>query len=326
MKHPDLEVVDMRRDESFKAWSHGYPYHTVRWHSHPEYELHLILVTSGKYFVGDFVGTFVPGNLVLVGPNVPHNWISDVPDDQFVEQRSLVIQFSQGFAANCIKAFPEWREAETVLKESGRGTLFDPATSAAVRPIATALVDAHGLHRLTLFMILLERLCAAGERKLLVSPAYHVDPASLPSTRIVHALDYVAKNLTEDIREADVAQLTGQSVSAFSRSFRRHAGLPFVQYVNRMRIELACQLLSDDEPSITNICFQSGYKNVSNFNRQFRATKGMSPSEFRIWQRLNATTGASASDSLSASMPAGLANRPPGGPPFTSSRFGAGIN
>ena len=77
--HPDLEVVQIRSGESFKAWSHGYPFHTVRWHFHPEYEIHQVVATSGRYFVGDFIGEFEPGNLVLTGPNLPHNWVSDVP-------------------------------------------------------------------------------------------------------------------------------------------------------------------------------------------------------------------------------------------------------
>jgi hypothetical protein len=78
---PDLEVVQIGRSESFKAWEHGYPYHTVRWHFHPEYEIHHVVATSGHYFVGDFIGNFEPGNLVLTGPNLPHNWVSDVTVD-----------------------------------------------------------------------------------------------------------------------------------------------------------------------------------------------------------------------------------------------------
>jgi hypothetical protein len=70
---PDLEMVDVPRDESFKVWSHGYPYRTVRWHYHPEYEIHLITATTGTYFVGDYVGSFEPGNLVMTGSNLPHN-------------------------------------------------------------------------------------------------------------------------------------------------------------------------------------------------------------------------------------------------------------
>ena len=77
---PDLEVIQITPSKSFSTKSHGYPYHTVRWHFHPEFEIHQIVATRGRYFVGDFIGEFEPGNLVLTGPNLPHNWISDVPD------------------------------------------------------------------------------------------------------------------------------------------------------------------------------------------------------------------------------------------------------
>ena len=74
---PDLEVVDVLQHESFKVWGHGYPFRTVRWHFHPEYEIQLITETSGQYFVGDYVGRFAPGNLVLTGPDLPHNWVRE---------------------------------------------------------------------------------------------------------------------------------------------------------------------------------------------------------------------------------------------------------
>ena len=90
---PDLELVAVPRDESFKVWSHGYPYRTVRWHFHPEYEIQLITSTTGKYFVGDFIGNFAPGNLVMTGPNLPHNWVSNVPHGERVDERCLILQF-----------------------------------------------------------------------------------------------------------------------------------------------------------------------------------------------------------------------------------------
>src|ERR1700753_4104883 len=96
---PDLELVAVPRDESFKVWSHGYPYRTVRWHFHPEYEIHLITATTGKFFVGDHIGNFAPGNLAMVGSNLPHNWVSNVPGGQPVNERCFVLQFDAGFIA-----------------------------------------------------------------------------------------------------------------------------------------------------------------------------------------------------------------------------------
>ncbi|MFX5756418.1 AraC family ligand binding domain-containing protein, partial [Acinetobacter baumannii] len=81
---PDLELVHTRQDESFRAWVHDYPHTVAKWHFHPEYEVHVITASSGKFFVGDFIGDFGPGNLVLTGPNLPHNWVSNLGADEHV--------------------------------------------------------------------------------------------------------------------------------------------------------------------------------------------------------------------------------------------------
>lgn len=284
---PDLEVVDVRRGESFKAWAHGYPYRTVRWHFHPEFEVHLIVETTGQMFVGDYVGGFGPGNLVLMGPSLPHNWVSDVPEGRTIAERNLVVQFGQAFVSRCADSFTEWRHVEALLADARRGVQFGPRTSEAIKPLFAELIHARGLRRIVLFLSMLQILIDATDRELLASPAYEADASSFASTRINHVLAYLGKNLANELRETDLARLAGQSVSAFSHDFRRHTGLPFVQYVNRMRINLACQLLMDGDASITDICFRSGFNNLSNFNRQFLAVKGMSPSRFRRYQALN---------------------------------------
>ena len=102
---PDLEVVQIGRAESFKAWEHGYPFHTVRWHFHSEYELHHVVDTGGHYFVGDFIGNFAPGNLVLTGPNLPHNWVSDVAPDSRIPLRGRVLQFTEKFMRDTTMLF-----------------------------------------------------------------------------------------------------------------------------------------------------------------------------------------------------------------------------
>ncbi len=299
---PDLELVAVPAAESFKVWAHGYPYRTVRWHFHPEYEIHLITATTGKYFVGDHIGNFVPGNLVMVGPNLPHNWVSSVPPGERVDERCLVLQFDAAFVTRAIEAFPEFRRVEALLDASRTGLLFAPETGAAVEPILREMVGAQGLRRVMLFIALFDQLLRSAEPHRLASAAYHADPTRYAGSRINHVLTFIGKNLSQELREADLAALAGQSVSAFSRYFRRHTGVPFVQYVNQLRIDLACQLLLSDELSITGICYQVGFNNLSNFNRQFLQIKGMSPSRWRAWQRLNAASAAGSA--VAATVPA----------------------
>nr|WP_175836775.1 AraC family transcriptional regulator [Burkholderia anthina] len=293
---PDLELVAVPRDESFKVWSHGYPYSTVRWHFHPEYELHLITATTGKYFVGDYIGDFSAGNLVMAGPNLPHNWVSNVPSGEQVSERCLVLQFDTEFIVRAIAAFPEFKKVTGLLEASNWGVLFTPETGAAAEPIMREMLNAQGMHRIALFVSLFDLLLQSNEPVKLASAAYRAEPARYAETRINHVLSHIGKNLSQELREADLAGLAGQSVSAFSRYFRRHTGVPFVQYVNRLRINLACQLLMSGELSISDIGYQVGFNNLSNFNRQFLLLKGMSPSKWRGYQQLNVASGLEAAE------------------------------
>ncbi|HTN64468.1 MAG TPA: AraC family transcriptional regulator [Devosia sp.] len=279
---PDLEVVQIRRGESFKAWSHGYPYHTVRWHFHPEYELHHVVATRGRYFVGDFIGEFEPGNLVLTGPNLPHNWVSDMPEGAVVPLRCRIVQFSEDFIGNAMKLLPELAPLGHVLEQSRHGALFSAETAQEIAPALEELLIAQGVRRIELFMAIAGALSRGTGVRTLASSTYLPDPSGYMSIAINKVLAYIGCHLTEPFHESDLAAIAGQSPSAFSRSFRRHTGMALVQYVNRLRINLACQLLmSDDAMPITEICFAVGFNNLSNFNRQFLAQKGMAPSRFR---------------------------------------------
>lgn len=278
---PDLEVVQIGHSESFKAWAHGYPFRTVRWHFHPEYEIHYVVATSGNYFVGDFIGEFEPGNLVLTGPNLPHNWVSHVPPGVHVPLRGRVVQFSQDFIADAMKVFPEFCTLTPVLEVSRRGALFSSPTAVQVAPLLEQLIEAKGVARIALFVSVLAAMSRCTGVRSLASTSYVPDPSGFMSTGINEALAYIDQHLTEPFSEGDLAAIAKLSPSAFSRSFKRHTGMALVQYVNRLRINLACQMLmSEARSAITEICFAVGFNNLSNFNRQFLAQKGMPPSRF----------------------------------------------
>ena len=279
---PDLEVVQIGQDESFCAWEHGYPFRTVRWHFHPACEIHYVVATTGLYFVGDFIGEFGPGNLVLTGPNLPHNWISNVPSGTTVPVRSRVVQFSEGFVAGAAAVLPELVAIRPVLELSRRGALFGERTADVVAPMLAELGGARGIRRIELFMGILGALSRDEAARPLTSAGYLPDPSGFMSAGINKALAYIDAHLTDPFTEGDLAALAGLSASAFSRSFRRHTGMALVQYVNRLRVNLACQLLMRDEAlPITEIAFAAGFNNLSNFNRQFLTQKGMPPSRFR---------------------------------------------
>jgi AraC-like DNA-binding protein len=293
--HPDLEIVDVSGEESFAAWAHGYPYRTVRWHFHPQYEIQLIVETQGVYFVGDHIGRFEPGNLVLMAPDLPHNWISEIPEGETVERRGIVIQFGAELAEGLAHALPEFRKVASLLAEAGPGLLFTPRTAVAAKPVMESLVDARGLRRVTLLLSLFEMLLADDNRRRIASLSYKPEPKAFMSHAINHVLAHIAQNLHTDLREPVLAQLVGQSPSAFSRAFRKHTGQSFVRYVNRLRIGRACELLANSERAVLDVCLEVGFNNLSNFNRQFLLQKNMPPTKFRNLHRMQAASAMAAS-------------------------------
>jgi AraC-like DNA-binding protein len=280
---PSLQAVTIAPNRSFRAFAHGYPYCTVSWHHHPEYEIHLVTATTGHCFIGDFIGRFAPGQLVMLGPDLPHNWVSDVPDGQSVAERCMVVQFGRDFIERLLEHFPELREADALLKASRHGLNFSAATAARARPLMEALCGAEGgLRQARVFLELLEALMADAEAQRLSSTACDAAADGFDAAgSLKGVLDYLGQNYMHDVREADLARLYNKSPSAFSRAFQRAVGVPFVKYLNALRVNAACELLSAGDGSVTEICFRVGYNNVSNFNRRFAALKGMSPQAFR---------------------------------------------
>jgi AraC-like DNA-binding protein len=232
--------------------------------------------------VGDFIGSFAPGNLVLTGPNLPHNWVSHVAPGTDVPLRGRVLQFSETFIDDATRLLPELSSFAAVLELSRRGALFTAETSARVGPLFCELVAATDVRRIELFMAIVGVLSRAQGVRPLTSADYHPDPSGFLAAGINEALAFISANLTTPFNEADLAAISRLSPSGFSRSFRRHTGMSLSNYVNRLRINLASQaLMNAGTTSITDICFASGFTNLSNFNRQFLRQKGMSPSRFR---------------------------------------------
>jgi AraC-like DNA-binding protein len=279
-RSPDLGYEPPQQASFIRCLDHGFPTPLARWHYHDEYELHLIVASSGKAFVGDWIGQFRPGHLVLTGPRLPHNWISlDVPKGG-IALRDRVIQFRHEPLARASESIPELTEILPMLERSRHGIEFfglsERATSHYDRVRGT-----RGVERFTAFMAFLTDLARCGDYRLLshVQIKSTEDDATLDLiNRVVYA---VTKDVAHAVSVADCARQLGMGESRFSRLFRRATGNTFVDFVNRVRINRACQLLMDSDRYITHICYEVGFNNVANFNRRFLEIKGMTPREFR---------------------------------------------
>ena len=263
-----------------RCLAHGFPSPLVRWHFHDEYELHLITETSGKAFIGDWIGPFHPGHLVLCGPRLPHNWISlDVPEGG-AAGRDRVIQFRHEPIERAAEEIPELREVMQLLERSRHGIEF---FGLAERALAhwDAVKGARGLRRFALFCEYLADLAQWTDYRLLSNVQMQGVEGEAGVDQINVIVDRITSNLAEPIVMADIATELGMSESRFSRFFKRSTGNSFTDFVNRVRINSACHLLMQTDHYVTDICYQVGFNNVANFNRRFLEIKGMTPTEFR---------------------------------------------
>jgi len=263
-----------------RCLDHGFPTPLARWHYHDEYELHLIVATSGKAFVGDWIGQFQPGHLVLTGPRLPHNWISlDVPEGG-VRLRDRVIQFLHAPIAKACANVPELAEMLPLLERARHGIEFFGLSERARRYFET-IKNSRGLERFAAFCEFMCNLARCTEYQLLSTSQLQSCDDDISLAQINSIVNQLIENISQAPSLSEVAEQLGMSESRFSRFFRRATGNNFIDFVNRMRVSRACLLLMESNRYITHICYDVGFNNVANFNRRFLEIKGMTPSEFR---------------------------------------------
>lgn len=279
---PEFEWVDQQCDESIRYLQHGYPSELVRWHYHKEYELHLIKATRGKVFVGDYIGNFGPDQLILVGPNLPHNWISQLPEGESVELRDRVVNFSQELIDNCASVLPEMQALAPFWERARFGIEFlDPGLVQRADALLAEIATARGFRRLSRFWMLLDLLASAPDYRVLSTSSFIPATGKRLLEKASDAIQFIFDHYDRELSLDDVAEHLEMTPSYFSRFFRKATGHRFIDFVNGLRISRACERLAHTDEPITDICFAVGFNNIANFNRRFHALKGMTPSEYR---------------------------------------------
>ena len=278
--HPQFEVVD-RSNRSIRYLEHGWPTDLCRWHAHEEYELHLIVETRGKAFVGNFIGNFEPGSLFLTGPNLPHNWVTDSVSSEKIEIRDMLVQFSQKSFEKLAEGFPEFSGIRKMLDLAASGILFKGFNATFARGHMEAIRDNIGPERILAFIRFLVRLNEHAEKVTLSETKLVNANGNSKYARIGNIIDHILENFNDDLNAVDTAEMAGMSLTTFGRNFSSVTGHSFVEFVNRVRIGQACGMLYASDDQVTSICFDVGFKNVANFNRHFLKIKGMTPSVYR---------------------------------------------
>lgn len=282
---PEFEIND-RREQSVHYLEHGFPCPLVRWHYHDDFELHLIVASTGKVFVGDHVGRFSPGHLVLTGPRLPHNWISHTEPDEVVALRDMVVQFRMELVASMARFAPELEVLLPLLERARHGIEFSSVNMQWAVESFEGIRDTSGARRIGKLLELLHRLAEEQDYLLLSTLAIRSRADQASQEKIQQVTQYISERYAQEITLKDMATLVDMNDSAFSRFFAKATGNSFIRFVNRVRISKACELLSDSEMPITSICYETGFNNIANFNRRFRELKQTTPREYRRQSRL----------------------------------------
>lgn len=248
-------------------------------HQHAELELTWIESSSGLRFVGDSVAPFGPGDLVLVGPNLPHAWIS-ARRRSGQRHKARVLQFAPSLLDP--GRWPEMRDAAALPALARGGLAFTGAAQAAVTHALARMPPEGGLRGLAGVLEVLDLLARhAPAMPTLAS----VTPRSAAATegvdRAARVVDWVRAHLAEPLTVDAAARVAHVSPGAFSRWFSREVGKGFTRYVNDLRCSEACLRLRTSDRSVALVAQDCGFTTLSHFNRQFRLRTGLTPREFR---------------------------------------------
>lgn len=275
---PLLEHLSPTPQSSFRLYTRVDDLFSFEWHHHPEYELTLILEGHGRRFVGDSIFGYAPGDLVLIGPYLPHTWQSD---ESSADNTAIVIHFSTDWLRQATTSWPEMQFLSRMLDKCSHGLTFDDGQlrEQAVEGIQDLSARA-GLSRLAKLLEVLHLLASHQSTRSLASPGYRkssrpVDP------RIDKVCRFVNDRINEELTQREIAAMIRMKPTSFSRLFKRAMGKTFIEYVHELRVANACRSLIESDDSITDVCFRSGFNNVSNFNRVFRRLVGVSPRAYR---------------------------------------------
>ena len=271
-------------DKSFVVFRETGKCFPCPWHFHPEYELVLILRSDGRRMVGDHIGYFEEEDLVFMGAGLPHVWMND---QRFFDGLSgydadaIVIHFKESFLGDKFLSIPEMENFKNFLRLSTRGMAFHGKTRKRINALMKEMLTMSGLMRLSALFEIFDILSNSTEYTLLASPGY-VQKIELKSTdRFAKVNEYIMRNFDKEITLPEVASIANMAVTTFCNFFKDHYRVTFVEYLNTVRIGFACKLLADDDQNIVEIAYESGFKNLANFNRQFKRFKNMTPSEYR---------------------------------------------
>jgi len=269
-----LEPIPLSEQQTIKGFHYVAKDFTTPWHFHPQHELTYIEDSVGTKFIGDYVGPYQPGELVLLRSNVPHCWKNN--QQQGIDSRSLVLQWNKGVFAKA----PELSPVFKMLEMASKGVIFDAEIIATLVPQLKNMMQLKGQSLYLELLSVLIKLSTSTYNTLSAS-SFVEDLPTHYSTRMIKIHDFVGSQYHRKIYLKELADLVNMSEQSFSRFFTKMMGRSFFTFLNEYRINVAARMLLDTEDSVSQIGFACGFESPPFFFKKFQSLNKVSPAKYR---------------------------------------------
>ena len=274
-----FKTIDILEEQSFSVQKQRYEEYSVI-QAHKNYELNLMTWGSGKRIVGNNISSFENNDLILIGPNLPHNRKLTGPERKNPPE-CLILYISERLINNDLFRIKELETIQQLFNRAVSGLAFKGEGVKHAEQKITQLAGLQGTDGFVALVQLLKSLTEIEGQELLsltpeITMSHYKD---LHQVKMVY--DFVLRNIQNPITPDEVAGLLNMAPGSFSRFFKKRTGKSFLQYVIDIRISIASKMLSNTEKPVSQICVESGYNNLANFNFYFKSLMKMTPSEYR---------------------------------------------
>ncbi len=274
------EITPLTQSDCFTYFSRVKKEFTFPLHTHEEFELNFIVnAKNAKRIIGDHTDVIDDLELVLVGSNLPHAWFTHQCESEEIYE--VTIQFHRDLFDEKLLRRNQLSFIRTLLERSAKGILFSQETAQALKPRFMNLHQKSGFDSVLELMSILHDLSISRNMRTLSLTSFSNESLSYNSRRIEKAFEYMQNNYDKNITLEEMAKLVGMTEVSFSRFIKKRTGKTFIDSLNEIRIGHACRLLIDTTHTIAEISYQTGFNNLSYFNRIFKNRNHCTPKEFR---------------------------------------------
>ena len=257
---------------------------TAPFHYHPELELVYIVESFGKRIIGDKIEPFDKGDMVFIGSNLPHIWISDeifYKNDPSLKSKAVVLYFNKNIFSDGFYQMKESARINELFTKAEKGICINGKTKEIIEKKLKLLLQNEGFEKILGLFEILHIISQSDDISFVVSDGYTVQLNHTKIDRLAEVYKYVQQHFKDDISLATIAGISNLTPPSFCRLFKKRTGKNFVEYLNEMRVAEACKYLLDTDWSISEIAYNSGFKTVSNFNKLFKSVTGTSPKIYK---------------------------------------------